>query len=133
MLEQRIADKFGGDVLDTVLAVTHRRVDDDGIELSTDEKRDDYLERLATASDAAMWVCAADKLHNASTILADLRRTIDPGTIWGRFNGGREATIRWYRRVYDRLASLGFSGSIMPELEQVVVALEEYEPASASQ
>jgi (p)ppGpp synthase/HD superfamily hydrolase len=133
MLEQRIADKFGDDVLGTVLAVTHRRVDDDGIELSTDEKRDDYLERLGGASESAMWVCAADKLHNASTILADLRRTIDPNTIWSRFNGGREATLRWYRRVFDRLASLGFVGEIMPELEQVVVALEEYEPASASQ
>lgn len=130
MLEQRIGDKFGPDVLDTVLAVTHRRVDDDGIELSSDEKKDDYLERLAVASEAARWVCAADKLHNASTILADLRRTIDPNTIWSRFNGGREGTIRWYRRVYERLNELGFRGEIMGELGTVVVALEEYEPAT---
>src|SRR5205085_10696737 len=66
MLEQRIGDKFGVDVLETVLAVTHRRVDDDGIELSSEEKRDDYLERLAGANESAKWVCAADKLHNAS-------------------------------------------------------------------
>ena len=131
-LQQRIGDKFGVGVLETVLAVTHRRVDDDGIELSSDEKRDDYLERLVTANEAARWVCAADKLHNASTILADLRRTIDPGTIWGRFSGGREGTLRWYRRVYERLASLGFTGEIMPELEKVVVALEEYEPEERS-
>ena len=32
MLEQRIASKFGDDVLDTVLAVTHRKHDDDGEE-----------------------------------------------------------------------------------------------------
>src|SRR5205807_9954736 len=69
-LEQRIGDKFGGDVLDTVLAVTHRRVDDDGVELSGDERREDYLERLTNARERARWVCAADKLHNASTILA---------------------------------------------------------------
>src|SRR5213595_3913 len=50
MLEQRIGDKFGPDVLDTVLAVTHRRVDDDGVELAHDERRDDYLARLGTAS-----------------------------------------------------------------------------------
>ena len=43
MLEQRIGDKFGDDVLNTVLAVTHRRVDDDGMEFSNDERRDDYL------------------------------------------------------------------------------------------
>ena len=128
MLERRMGDKFGIDVLDTVLAVTHRRIDDDGIELSHDERRDDYLERLRAASDAARWVCAADKLHNASTVLADLRRTIDPNSVWSRFTGGREATIRWYRRVYDRLQDVGFTGEIMSELERAVVGLEEYEP-----
>src|SRR5438874_13827881 len=50
MLEQRITDKFGSAVLDTVLAVTHRLVDDDGVELSSDERKDDYLTRLAAAS-----------------------------------------------------------------------------------
>src|SRR5581483_7103373 len=70
MLERRIGDKFGADVLETVLAVTYRRVDDDGVELSHAERRDDYLQRLTTARDAARWVCAADKLHNASSTLA---------------------------------------------------------------
>jgi (p)ppGpp synthase/HD superfamily hydrolase len=124
MLEQRLGDKFGSQVLDTVLSVTYRRTDDDGVELSHDERRDDYLERLALASDSARWVCAADKLHNAGSLLADLRRTIDPATVWSRFSGGREPTIRWYRRVYDRLAEIGFTGEIMRELEPVVVALE---------
>src|SRR6478672_2666722 len=126
MLEQRIGDKFGDGVLGTVLAVTHRRVDDDGIELSSDERRDDYLVRLEGASEPARWVCAADKLHNASSILADLRRTIDPHSVWGRFNGGREATVRWYRRVFDRLREIGFRGEIMRELEGVVADLEEW-------
>jgi (p)ppGpp synthase/HD superfamily hydrolase len=125
MLGQRIGEKFGRDVLDTVLAVTHRRVDDDGVELSSDDRRDDYLERLSLASESARWVCAADKLHNASSVVADLRRTIDPDTIWNRFSGGREATVSWYRRVYDRLAAVGFRGEIMLELESVVVALED--------
>src|SRR3954471_22823302 len=132
MLEQRIGDKFGNDVLDTVLGVTHRRVDDDGVELSNEDRRDDYLARLWQAGEAARWGCAADKLHNASTVLADLRRTIDPNSVWSRFNGGREATIRWYRRVYDRLQVVGFDGEIMAELERAVVGLEEYEPAPAS-
>ena len=124
MLEQRVGDKFGNDVLSVVLAVTYRRVDDDGVELAQDEQRDDYLQRLSSASDAALWVCAADKLHNASTILSDLRRTIDPGTVWGRFNGGRDGTVNWFRRVYDRLSEVGFAGPIMLELESVVEALE---------
>ena len=111
-----MSTKFGPKVLETVLAVTKRRVDDDGIELSREEQRADYLERLATASEAARWVCAADKVHNAGTILADLRRTIDTDTVWGRFSGGREETMTWYRGVHDRLKALGFDAPIMAEL-----------------
>src|SRR6476661_9207759 len=131
MLEQRIGDKFGADVLDTVLAVTHRQVDEDGVELSSDERKDDYLERLAGAPERARWVCAADKIHNGSSILADLDRTIDPDTVWSRFNVGRIGTVRWYRRVYDRLRELGFDGSIMEELREVADELEAASAATA--
>ena len=47
-----IGDKFGAKVLDTVLAVTYRRHDDDGVELSGDDRKADYLERLAVALQA---------------------------------------------------------------------------------
>ena len=131
MLEQRIGEKFGRDVLDTVLSVTYRRVDDDGVELSSDERREDYLERLVDANDSARWVCAADKLHNASTIISDLRRTIDPDTIWRRFSIGKDGTLQWYRRVYDRLAEVGFTGEIMPELDATVKSLEAWGSVAA--
>jgi len=124
MLEQRIGDKFGAEVLDTVLAVTHRQVDEEGVELSNEERKDDYLARLAGASDRARWVCAADKIHNGSSILADLNRTLDPDTVWSRFNVGRSGTVRWYRRVHDRLRELGFAAPIMEELGEVAAALE---------
>jgi (p)ppGpp synthase/HD superfamily hydrolase len=125
MLEQRIASKFGEDVLDTVLAVTHRKHGDDGEEFSPDEKKEDYLSRLEAASERARWVCAADKLHNASTILADLSRTIEPDRIWERFKVGKAGTVRWYRAVYDRLEELGFDAPIMPELLRTVKAIEK--------
>ena len=128
MLEQRIADKFGHTVLETVLAVTHRKYDSDGVELSSEEKKEDYLERLSEANERARWVCAADKVHNGSTILSDLKRTEFPETIWGRFNVGREGTIRWYRRVYERLRGLGFAAPIMSELAGVADALEAWLP-----
>jgi predicted HD phosphohydrolase len=64
MLEDRIAAKFGDAVLATVLAVTKRRADDNGVEFSRDDVRTDYLERLSAASESARWVCAADKVHN---------------------------------------------------------------------
>lgn len=124
MLEERIGSKFGATVLETVLAVTKRRLDDDGVELSRDDVRADYLTRIGTASEAAHWVCAADKVHNAGSILADLRRTIDADVVWGRFNGGREGTMVWYRGVHDRLREIKFDAPIVEELGALVEQLE---------
>lgn len=126
MLEERIASKFGSDVLETVLAVTYRNHDEDGAEFSPEERKQDYLDRLARANERARWVCAADKLHNANTILTDLKRTEWPENVWSRFKVGKPGTIRWYRAVYDRLRSVGFLAPIMAELEQCVLALERY-------
>ena len=126
MLEERIGEKFGAAVLATVLDVTYRRVDEDGNEFDRDEQKADYLKRLATAGDSARWVCAADKVHNGSSILADLRRTLDPDTVWNRFSVGREGTIRWYRAVYERLREVGFDAPILEELRDVAEALEHY-------
>jgi (p)ppGpp synthase/HD superfamily hydrolase len=60
MLEQRIGEKFGTDVLEAVLAVTQRASDDQRVELSSDERKHDYLARLSQAGERARWVCAAD-------------------------------------------------------------------------
>ena len=116
-LTQRVGEKFGTRVLETVLAVTERKLDDDGVEMSWDERKADFLSRLAAANDAARWVCAADKVHNANSILSDLRRTSFPETVWGRFSVGREGTVRWYKRVADRLREVGFNAPIVDELE----------------
>lgn len=133
MLEERIGEKFGTSVLETVLMVSHRKLDDDGNEMDKQERNADYLQRLELANDSARWVCAADKIHNASTILAALRRTVDPESVWGRFAAGKEGTIRWYRAVHDRLSELGFAEPIMDELRTVAEALEQYSDIGAGQ
>ena len=123
-LTDRIGSKFGEDVLQVVLSVTRRRLDDDGIEMSKDDMREDYLVRLAAASDPARWVCAAHTLHNAGTILADLRRTIEPVTVWNRGGASRDSTLQWHRAVADRLSAVGFAAPIMDELTAMVTELE---------
>lgn len=124
MLDERIGGKFGNSVLETVIAVSERRIDDDGVELSYDDRKTDYLDRLSLASEDALWVCAADKVHNANSILSDLRRTSFPETVWGRFSVDRDGTVRWYRRVGARLRELGFHESIVDELETAAKDLE---------
>jgi predicted HD phosphohydrolase len=123
-LAGRVAEKFGGDALDLALAISERRSDGDGIELSADERREDLLQRLVDAPDRARWVVAADALHEAGTLLAELRRTEFPESVWGR--GPRDQGLEWLRRVHDRLLEVGFSAPIMIELRDLVDELERH-------
>ena len=131
MLNRRIGDKFGEQVLSTVLEVIERRYDDEGIELSHLERKEDLLERLAHAGAQARWIAAAAQQQSGGTLLADLRRTEFPEAVWSRFTAGREATINWYRRIYERLVEIGFEYPIMEELHEVVRSLEHYADAAA--
>src|SRR5690606_32446780 len=96
MLDERIAAKFGEVAMRTAMAITRRKFDDDGIELSREDVRADCLNRLADASDAARWVFTADKVHHTGSLLADLRRAFDPEATWSRQPGGRAGVLRWY-------------------------------------
>ena len=73
----------------------------------------------------ARWICAADKIHNAASIISDLGRTVDREAVWARFGGNRTATARWYRQVYERLVEVGFNAPIMNELNEVTAELEK--------
>ena len=124
-LDERVGAKFGQDVLATVLAVTVRTTDDAGVEMASDERKDDLIERLANAGESSKWLCAAHTLHNTSAILADLKRTSFADSVWARFSRGAEPTAHWYRRVYDRLYETGFRAPIMDELRSAVERLEQ--------
>jgi hypothetical protein len=123
-LTARVGGKFGDGALAIALAISERRSDEEGIELSADERREDLLERLAGAPDRARWVVAADALHEAGTLLAELRRTEFPESVWGR--SSRDQGLEWLRRVHDRLQAVGFSAPIMAELSELVDELERH-------
>jgi hypothetical protein len=66
-------------------------------------RKEAFLVALHQAPADALVVVAADKLHNATAIVCDLEaRGAD---VWGRFTGGREGTVWYYRQVYERLAA----------------------------
>src|SRR5919202_957739 len=54
------------------------------------ERKERYVSHIASAPPSVRLVSAADKLHNARSILADLR-TCGEG-VWDRFRGGKEGT-----------------------------------------
>ena len=85
------------------------------------ERKERHLARLAAASDSVRLVSAADKLHNARSVLSDYRTVGEE--LWDRFNGGREGTLWYYRAVVDTLGA-GHDDSTVRELDRVVSELE---------
>jgi hypothetical protein len=50
------------------------------------ERKEAYLAHLRTADEDILWVSLADKVHNARTILRDLRKPDIGEKVWARFN-----------------------------------------------
>jgi GTP pyrophosphokinase len=84
-------------------------------------RKEAYIAHLTSASPSVRLVSAADKLHNARSILMDYREQGE--ALWGRFTGGREGTLWYYRTLVEKLHPLGPS-RIVQELERVVREIE---------
>ncbi len=128
-IHERLLDKFGPDAVHAALGVARRRFDDDGVDLSHEEQKRDTLARLATAPAAARWAFAAHELHDAATLLADLRRTSFPDTVWQRVAEGPAGRIRWYGEAADRLTDTGFRAGIVDELRSIISDLSAHTKA----
>ncbi|MEA3244902.1 MAG: HD domain-containing protein [Gemmatimonadota bacterium] len=124
MLEERVAEKFGREALDAAHAAARHRTGTDGAELDRDERGPHLLARIPAVSEAARWVLAANHIHSGNSLLADLRRTVDVASVWGRLPGGRDAIVGWHRAVLDALSGSGFNAEIMAELADTVQQLE---------
>jgi len=124
VLRHRVGDKFGDRALELAQMVTERRTDDEGLELSPEERRADLLERLGKASADGQVLAAAEALHGAGTLLADLRRTVEVQSVWGRVPGGKDRILETYRRLHDRLAGSGLRAAVLDELRETITALE---------
>jgi (p)ppGpp synthase/HD superfamily hydrolase len=84
------------------------------------ERKDAYLAHL-DASGADVWlVTLADKVHNARTIVADLRE-LGPGTL-DRFNGGHDGTLWYYGSLAERISALA-PGPLADELVRLAAEM----------
>jgi len=68
------------------------------------ERKFAYLESLSGKPVASLEVSIADKTHNASAIVNDLRNLGD--VVWDRFTAKREGSLSYYRALADRFAVL---------------------------
>jgi GTP pyrophosphokinase len=83
-------------------------------------RKEAYIAHIRDASPSVLLVSAADKLHNARSILSNYRVLGEP--LWKRFNGGKEGTLWYYRSLVDVFRSAG-STPLVEELERVVSEL----------
>jgi (p)ppGpp synthase/HD superfamily hydrolase len=125
--EPRLADirnRFGTRVADIV-----RSCSDSVVNASAGQHKEDwylrktrYVEHLGSADKDALLVSLADKVHNARSILRDLRKPEVGAAVWGRFKGSRADTLAHYRALAEAFRTY-LPGQLADELGEVVDAL----------
>jgi len=85
------------------------------------ERKERYLEHLRTVPAEVLVISCADKLHNARTIVSDLR--VLGAALWPRFTGGRDGTLWYYREITRALRERGAPSSLLEELERSVAEM----------
>jgi (p)ppGpp synthase/HD superfamily hydrolase len=85
------------------------------------QRKEDYLKHLQTSDADVRLVSAADKLHNARSVLADYREFGE--SVWERFQGKRDGTLWYYRSLVDEFRKRD-ANPLVNQLERVVNELE---------
>jgi len=145
-----IAIEYGADEDEAIAALLHDAIEDQGGAAIRDEirqrfgekvveivngctdadvrpkppwqaRKEAYITHLRDASPSVRLVSAADKVHNIQTIIKDYRAIGD--TLWGRFKGGKEGTL-WYYRALVSTFREGGSTPMIEELDRLVSELE---------
>ena len=104
-MEAKIRERFGDRVADIVLQCSDAIAEPGQPKPPWHQRKQQYIDDLETADRDALFVSACDKLHNARSVLGDLRIYRD--ALWQRFSTNSGPDQVWY---YQTLADL-FSGA----------------------
>lgn len=85
-------------------------------------RKEAYIAHVAAAPPAVLLVSAADKLHNARSILADYRQVGE--ALWERFTGSRAGTLWYYRALVTAYRQTVAPPALVDELDRTVTELE---------
>ena len=84
------------------------------------QRKDAHIARLREASASVRLVVAADKLHNAGSLVREYRRRGE--SLWASFHGGRDGSLWYYRAMTDALKQ----AAATPIVEELDRAVEEF-------
>ncbi len=126
--EPRLSDirnRFGDRVADIV-----RSCSDTLVNLSSGQKKEGwrirktrYIDHLSLVDQETLLVSLSDKVHNARSILRDLRKPEIGETIWDRFNNPKSDTLWYYREAANAFVKY-LPGQLATELRDIVDVLE---------
>jgi GTP pyrophosphokinase len=89
-----------------------------------------YIEHLKSEGPSERLVSAADKLHNAQSILRDYR--LEGERVWNRFNADKEQTLWYYRELVKALRAHD-SSPLVEELDRVLKEIRRLSNAGRRQ
>jgi (p)ppGpp synthase/HD superfamily hydrolase len=131
--EPRLSDirnRFGDRVADIV-----RSCSDTVVNSSSGQQKEDwhtrkkrYVEHLNLVDQDTLFVSLSDKIHNARSILRDLRKPEIGKAVWDRFKNSRKDTLWYYRKLaksfQKRLKDQSAKMQLADELSEIVDVLE---------
>ena len=120
-----IRNRFGDRVADIV-----RSWSDSAVNTAAGQQKEDwrarkarYIDHLKIFDPETRLVSLSDKVHNARSILRDLRKPDIGSAVWGRFKQPKEDTLWYYRELANAFALL-LPGQLADELMEIVIVLE---------
>ena len=113
-----VRNRFGDRVADIVEACSDSLSEDPTKKAPYEQRKRDHIEHLRHASDDVLLVTAADKLHNARAIHADL--LVHGPNMLGRFNGTAEQILWYYNGILAVLEEQQVSPHLTKSLRHTV-------------
>lgn len=92
------------------------------------ERKEAHLDHLRSSSPSTVTVTAADKLHNARSLISDL--TLEGLLYLNHFNASGEDIFWYYREMYATLIAVAAPVRLTSALGECVVELEQLMPIS---
>jgi len=114
-----IRERFGEDVAEIVEGCTDAYTNP---KPPWKARKTAYLENLQDADQKVLLVSLADKVHNARSILIDLKTGDD---VWSKFKGGQEGTIWYYQSLVGFFDKTSFT-ILKDELHQLVEQIVKF-------
>lgn len=124
-MEARIRARFGDRVADIVLHCSDVIAEPGEAKPPWHARKQQYIDDLEHADHDALLVSACDKLHNARSVLGDLR--VQKDALWQRFSTKSGPDQVWYYTTLADLFSRRMPGPLADELQRVVHELSQLE------